>query len=434
MTPTHSTFNIQHSAFNICLLACLSLFACSGAQNAASNTITFWGLGHEGEVVSQLMPEFQRRTGIHVRVQQIPWSAAHEKLLTGFVGETTPDVAQMGNTWIPEFSAIGAIDDLTKRVAASKVIRQQNYFPGIWATNVVDGTLYGVPWYVDTRVLFYRTDLFAAAGVKGAPKTWSEWVDAMERIKKAGVARFAILLPTNEFEEPTILAMANGSPLLRDGGRFGAFEQPAFAQAFAFYISLFQRGFAPKVSNAQIANVYQSFEQGEFAMYITGPWNVGEFRNRFSKSMEGKWTTAPMPAPDGKPYPGASYAGGSSLVLFRNSRNAEAAWKLIEYLSEPQQQEKFFELTRDLPAHRQAWKTRELEGDPEMRAFLTQLENAQPPPRVPEWERIATALYEHAERAIRGQITVQQALAGLDRETDTILAKRRWVLARKEQR
>src|SRR5512142_1596956 len=364
MRRSNSTLNIQHSTFNILLFL---LVACTGSHHQ-SNTITLWGLGHEGEVVGQLMPEFTRRTGIRVRVQQVPWSAAHEKLLTAYVGETTPDVAQMGNTWIPEMAAIGAIEDLTQRVAKSS-IRKEDYFPGIWATNLVDGAIFGVPWYVDTRVLFYRTDF-----VPAPPKPRSAWVADMERVKAGGHARFAILLPTNEFEPPTILGMANGSALLRDGGRYGAFEQPAFAQAFAFYVSLFDRGYAPKVSNTQIANIYQGFEQADFTMYITGPWNVGEFRNRLSKAMAGKWSTAPMPAPDGRPYPGASYAGGSSLVLFRNSRNPEAAWKLIEYLSEPEQQERFFELTRDLPAHRQAWKTRELEGDLEMRAFLTQLE------------------------------------------------------------
>src|SRR5207244_11212513 len=112
------------------------------------------------------MPEFERRTGIAVDVQQIPWTAAHEKLLTAYVGDATPDVAQMGNTWVPEFHAVGALEPLTSRLVHSS-IEQRNYFPGIWATNEVDGVAYGVPWYVDTRVLFYRTDL-----VPKPPRTW----------------------------------------------------------------------------------------------------------------------------------------------------------------------------------------------------------------------------------------------------------------------
>jgi multiple sugar transport system substrate-binding protein len=428
-TATLATF-----FFTIILAAAFFLGGCSTRRHAPDNTITFWGLGHEGEVVSQLMPEFERRNpGIKVRVQQIPWTAAHEKLLTAYVGNSTPDIAQMGNTWIPEFAAIGAIDDLSGRVARSS-IRQADYFPGIWATNLVDGVLYGVPWYVDTRVLFYRKDLLANAGVTRAPRTWSEWVETMEKVKERHQARFVMLLPTNEWEEPTILALAQRSAILRDHDRFGAFEQPPFQRAFSFYIELFRRGYAPKISNTQVGNIYQGFEQADFAMYITGPWNVGEFRTRLSKSMQGKWTTAPMPAPDGLAYPGASTAGGSSLVLFKGSPNSDAAWKLIEYLSAPEQQQRFFQLTRDLPAHRAAWKTPELESDQEMRAFFEQLERVEPLPRVPEWEQIATTIYEDADSAIRGQRTVPQALADLDRKADLILAKRRWVMDRKARR
>ena len=385
-------------------------------------------------MVGQLIPEFERRNpGIRVRVQQIPWSAAHEKLLTGFVGESTPDVAQMGNTWIPEFVAIGALQNLTPRLASSS-IRQTNYFPGIWATNVVDGALYGVPWYVDTRVMFYRSDLLANAGVTRPPRTWSEWLDAMERVKKLGQVRYPILLPTNEWEHPTVLALEQGSTLLRDGDRFGAFRQAPFAKAFEFYVDLFRRGYAPVVSNTQIANVYQSFHQGEFAMYITGPWNVGEFRSRLSPATQTKWSTTPMPARDGTRFPGASLAGGSSLVMFTNSRRAEAAWKLIEYLSAPEQQSRFFELTRDLPAHRAAWQVPALSGDREMRAFFEQLERVEPLPRVPEWEQIATAIYQQSEAAIRGQVTIPRALAQLDSAADRTLTKRRWVVSRKGER
>src|SRR6202022_1064996 len=116
--------------------------------------VKFWGLGREGEVVAAMIPEFERRNpGIRVDVQQIPWTAAHEKLLTAFVGESVPDAAQMGNTWVPGFNAIGALEDLTPWVAKSKTIDQSDYFAGIWATNVIDDKLYGVPWYVDTRLL-----------------------------------------------------------------------------------------------------------------------------------------------------------------------------------------------------------------------------------------------------------------------------------------
>jgi multiple sugar transport system substrate-binding protein len=392
--------------------------------------VEFWGLGREGEVVADMIPEFERRNPtVHVVIQQIPFTAAHEKLLTAFVGDATPDVAQMGNTWIPEFSEVGALEDLTDRAAKSPSVTKADYFPGIWATNVVRGRTYGVPWYVDTRVLFYRTDMLAAVGFKQPPRTWSEWSEAMRRIKASGRARYAILLPTNEWEEPVVLALGSGSPLLADGGRYGAFRQPDFVRAFDFYLGMFRQGYAPAVSNSQVSNLYQQFAQGDFAMYITGPWNVAEFRRRLPASMEGRWSTAPIPAMTAG-RPGVSLAGGSSLVIFHGSQRKNSAWKLIEFLSEPAQQIRFYELATDLPARRSAWSVKALAEDKQFPAFREQLEHVVPLPPVPEWEQIATSIYEHGEATIRGKSTEAAALADLDARANEILAKRRWMLDR----
>jgi len=385
-------------------------------------------MGHEGEVVAQMLPEFTRRTGIRVDVQQIPWSAAHEKLLTAYVGEATPDLAQMGNTWIPEFDAVGSLEPLEPFLAHSS-IHERDYFPGIWATNVVNGTVYGIPWYVDTRVLFYRTDL-----VPTPPRSWSEWTAAMQRVKAQRPNSYAILLPTNEYEQVEILAMANGATLLNPSGTEGAFDDPKFEEAFRFYVDMFRRGFAPVLSTTQVANVYQGFAQGDFAMYITGPWNVGEFRKRLPPWMNGKWATAPMPAPRADEYPGASMAGGSSFVIFRGSKKKDAAWKLIEFLSEPAQQIRFYLLTQDLPAHRDAWKAPEVANDPPLAAFRVQLEHVSPLPRVPEYEQIASDIANDQEAVIRGRMTIAQAIGDLDRKADQLLEKRRWIVARRQSR
>ncbi len=419
----HSKFALRTSNFFI--LLALSL-ACS--TRPAAEHLKFWGLGVEGEVVAKMLPEFTRRTGIQVDVQQIPWTAAHEKLLTAFVGEAMPDLAQMGNTWIPEFVAIHGLENLQPWIARSS-IRPADYFPGIWATNEVDGVVYGIPWYVDTRVLFYRTDL-----IPKPPRTWSEWLSIMQRLKQQRPNHYALLLPTNQWEEVTGLALANHSSLLNEQGTEGAFEQPQFAQAFSFFVSLFRHGYAPAVSNTQVANVYQGFAQGDFAMYITGPWNVSEFRARLPRDMQDKWATAPMPAPVAADWPGMSMAGGASLVMFQASKKKDAAWKLIEFLSEPAQQIRFYELTQDLPALRAAWQAPVVANDPPLAAFRLQLDHVAPLPRVPEWEQIATAILQDGEATVRQRMTISQALADLDRKADGILAKRRWVLARMQAR
>jgi multiple sugar transport system substrate-binding protein len=306
----------------------------------------------------------------------------------------------------------------------------RDHFPGVWATNVVDGKLYGVPWYVDTRVLFYRSDVLAAVGYPKGPRTWDEWREAMQRIERERRARYAILLPTNEFEPLLMLALSSHSTLLTPDGTRGAFERPEFARAFTFYVDAFREGFAPSVSNQLIANLYQQFAQGDFAMYITGPWNVGEFKRKMPPEMQDKWATAPLPALTAAEPFGISMAGGASLVVFRGAKHRAAAEKLIAFLEEPAQQVRLYELTGDLPARRSAWSAPALTGDPHFAAFREQLERVAPMPKVPEWEQIATAVADRGEAAARNAVTIPAALAQLDARANELLEKRRWMLTR----
>ncbi len=396
-----------------------------------SNSLQLWAMGREGEVVQELVHDFERlHPGIHVRVQQIPWSAAHEKLLTAYVGRSTPDVAQLGNTWVSEFSALNALEPLDPWVARSTTVARTDFFDGIWDTNVIDNVLYGVPWYVDTRVLFYRKDLLTKAGWDSLPSTWPEWKRAMQAVKRAaGPGKFAILLPVNEWPPAIILGLQAGSKLLRDSDTRGAFSEPEFRTAFDFYLDLFRSGLAPPVTNNDIANVYNEFAKGYFSMYITGPWNLGEFARRLPPELQNAWATAPIPGMDAA-HPGVSLAGGSSLVLFRSSHRKEAAWQLVEYLSQPEVQLRFYRSVGDLPARVEAWRDTSLSGDARIRAFGKQLEHVVSTPKIPEWELITTRVQERTELAVRGGASADSALALLDRDVNRMLEKRRWLIQR----
>jgi maltose-binding protein MalE len=392
-------------------------------------TLRFWAMGREGEVVQELVRDFEaEHPGLRVRVQQIPWTAAHEKLLTAHVGRSTPDLAQLGNTWVAEFAALRALEPLDAYLAASATLDSTSYFPGIWDTNRIGAHVYGVPWYVDTRVLFYRKDLLARAGWDPMPVTWSEWRQAMQAVKAlVGSDRYAVFLPLNEWVPPTILGLQAGSPLLVDDATRGVFSGAQFRRGFDFYLSCFRDGLAPPIANNEISNLYQEFERGYFSMYVSGPWNVGEFRRRLPADLQDDWGTAPLPGPDG---PGVSIAGGSSLVLFRRSEHQRAAWALVEFLSRPDQQNRFRALTGDLPARVEAWRDTALTGDPHLQAFRTQLERVVSTPKLPEWELITTRLQERVELAVRGGVSADSVLALLDRDIERILEKRRWMRAR----
>jgi multiple sugar transport system substrate-binding protein len=407
------------------------LMAGCRAGDSDQVTVDFWGIGREGEVVRELLPDFHAENpGIRIRVQQIPWTAAHEKLLTAFVGDAMPDIAQLGNTWVPEFELLGGLENLEPWIERSRGIDRDDYFEGIWATNVLNDSTYGIPWYVDTRLLFYRVDMMRQAGFDAPAATWSEWMEQLRRLKAvAGEGNYAILLPTNEWQHPVVFGLQANSELLRDDATRGHFQSPEFRRAFEFYVEIFRQNLAPAVGTTQISNIYQEFERGYFAIYPTGPWNIGEFRRRLPASMQDEWMTAPMPGPDDQPY-GVSVAGGASLVMFRTARRKPEAWTFIEYLSRPEVQARFYEITGNLPARMSTWEATRLNEDVHARAFWEQLQRVRPTPQVPEWERIAQRIFQAAEQVIQGGVSVDRALETLDRDVDLILEKRRWMLDR----
>lgn len=407
------------------LLCLLLLAGCARPQEGI--TLRFWAMGREAEVVGELVREFEAENpGIRVEVQNVPWTAAHEKLLTAYAADGLPDICQLGNTWIPEFATLRSLTPLQPYVAGSRGIVPADYFPGIWDTNVVEGQLVGIPWYVDTRLLFYRKDLLRQAGYDHPPRDWAEWARMNAALKQViGPDRYPVLMPLNEFEPQLSLALQQDDPLLRDHDTRGNFESPGFRRALDFYANMFEQGWAPKMSETQISNVWDEFFRGFTVFYLSGPWNIREFRERQPPSLEGEWGTAPLPGPHG---PGAGIAGGTSLVIFQSSRHKQAAWKLIEFLSRPAVQQRFHAIIGDLPPRRSVWKSAALADDPLAAAFGEQLERVKPTPKVLEWERIAQEMRIVTEQVVRGGLAQDVAVKRLDARVDDILAKRRWIV------
>ena len=395
------------------------------ARGGRSGDLSFWAMGDEAGKIPQLMPAFEHANpGTRVVIQPLPWSAAHEKLLTAYVGGSLPDVSQVGNTWIAELAAIGALAPLP--AAQSGLLTDQ--FAAVLDTNRVAGTVYGVPWYVDTRVQFFRRDLFAKLGLSQPPSAWAEWKTALHGIKRiAGPGNYAILLPLNEFEQLLTFGLQQSDPLLRDHDSRGNLASPGFKAALAFYKSLFDEGLAPIATASQISNIWNEFAKGFYSVFISGPWTIGDLKSRLPAGFQSKWATATMPGPNG---PGASAPGGASLVVPKTARDPAASWRLIDYLTRPATQAQFQQIAGSLPSRKSAWAAPALAGDSNVRTLARQLDLARPLPKVPEWERIATELQIVAEAMVRGHMGIDAAAAEMNQRADKLLAKRRWMLDR----
>lgn len=415
----------------IILLGLIQIFTCSHKKDEVV-VIKFWAMGSEAEQITKIMPEFEKKyPNIKVKVQQIPWTAAQEKLITAFASDNTPDICQLGNTWIPQFAALNAIIDLSEFIAKSKIIKPEYFFSGVWETNIIDNKIYGIPWYVDTRLMFYRKDVFQKAGFNEPPKNWKELYQLCKKIKDLNddKEKYPIFIPTNEWNTFIIFGLQAGAELLTDNNTLGNFNSKEFKESFDFLIKFHKENLTP-LGMMQVTNVYQAMAEEYISIYFSGPWNIPEFKKWMIGNLSDKWSTAPMPGYKNE-YPGLSLAGGSSLVIFKNSKYKKEVWKLIEFLSEPEIQLKVFKLTNNLPSVINAWKDSSLSEDIYMKAFYLQLQNVVPTPKIPEWEQIVySKLQQYAEFAARGVITTEEALIKLDEDVNRILEKRRWMTLR----
>jgi multiple sugar transport system substrate-binding protein len=123
----------------------------------ASGELSVWAMGTEGEALPDFVQDFvDANPDVDIEVVPIPWDAARDKFQTAIAAGTTPDVAMMGTTWMAEFGdAFAPVPD---------GIDTSDFFAGSVDTTELAGQAVGVPWYVDTRVLYYRTDLAEQAG------------------------------------------------------------------------------------------------------------------------------------------------------------------------------------------------------------------------------------------------------------------------------
>src|SRR5690606_18884571 len=147
------------------------------------------------------------------------------------------------------------------------------------------------------------------------------------------------------FEQLLTFGLQGDEPLLKDAATRGNFSSPSFIAALGFYKSLFDEGLAPVASAAQISNVWTEFERGWFSFYFSGPWVIGDFRNRLK--VETRWMPTGAAGPEGPWHP---TPGGSSRVVSCSSTHQEAAGKLVRFLSEPAVQARFNLVSGDLLA------------------------------------------------------------------------------------
>jgi multiple sugar transport system substrate-binding protein len=333
--------------FNAARILLLSLLAAAPlmGQAHAQTTITFRFNDPESTQIRQALDEFEKKNpDIKVTLQRVSWGDAQGQYLREAAVGSAPDVAQVAQVWTRAFGNAGALrplDDLIKRDGIG--VAGWDNFAARDLAQGADGKVYGIPWTVDTFAMIYNKDLFAEAGYQTFPKTWDDLRKASLAIfKKTGKGGWAF--PAGSCGTPGIWFYLNfywwskGHALIdkgADGKFFINITADQIAEGFDYFNQYLKEGDDPKsmlsVCLWGAPEVVEGMASGNIAVASVPDSVAVQIVNTYKQRNPGK--AVPLAA---APHPsGSAMLGGRMLVISANSKNPEAAWKLVQFLSQP---------------------------------------------------------------------------------------------------
>ncbi|RPI33879.1 MAG: sugar ABC transporter substrate-binding protein [Chloroflexota bacterium] len=291
--------------------------------------------GNENDIWEILAARFHEiHPNITITFQDVPFEEMHDKLLTQIASNNPPDTAYVDSPIVGEFSQRNALVALDDYVSKSTVVDITDYVPAFLTAAQNEGQLFGLPIDGESTGLFYRMDRFEEAGLdpNHPPETWAEFEDYAAKLtdtanNKYGFIAFA---PEAAYYFYPWLWQAGGDVLNPDDPNDVIFDNPAGQRAADFYVKLAQ--YAPAdFLNSNSWDGRVAFANGDVAMYVAGAWFAGTLLSEFPDAT-GLWNTAPLPTDERC----ATTIASDHLVVFSATKNPEAAYKWIEFVSAPE--------------------------------------------------------------------------------------------------
>jgi N,N'-diacetylchitobiose transport system substrate-binding protein len=264
----------------------------------------------------------QEWTGIGPKVQ----AALEAK---GDDADAGPDVVEVGNTQVPQYVDGGRLVDLT--LESVRDWGSEEWLPGLAEPGMRRGHQYGIPWYGANRVVVYRKDLFAEAGIDAPPKTREQWLEVTEKLDSGG--NQGIYLAGQDWYTLAGFIWDEGGELAEDrGGSWeGALDSPEALRGMDFYRRLQALGDGPVDADEEHPPQAGEFAEGDIAQIVAVP-GVAQAIVERNPGLAGKLGFFPVPGRTAA-APGAVFTGGSDLVIPENTDRREAAIAVVEALA-----------------------------------------------------------------------------------------------------
>ena len=369
-------------------------------------------------LVRQLARFMAANPGIKV-VQRVTPDAADQKhqLYVQWLnaGASDPDILQLDVIWTPEFAAAGWILPLDRFQPDTAA-----FFPSTITANRWGDSLYALPWFADVGMLYWRTDLMAAP-----PATFEDLVQEARRVQREGGTQYGLVWQGARYEGLITTFVeylgAFGGRIL-DGGRVVVNSEPALRALVEMRDQIYRDGVVPRaVLTWQEEQTRFAFQNGQAAFMRNWPYPVPLMEDSSESRVAGKFSVAPMPAGPGGTHTAA--IGGAQLAINRRTEHPEAAWSVIDFLTQPEQMRERARVVGQFPTRLSVY------DDPDLASGLAIppatvrriIEYGVPRPVTPVYTQLSEILQIHLHRALTRQSEPAAALAQAQQQMQRLL-------------
>jgi multiple sugar transport system substrate-binding protein len=388
-------------------IALASVSSLAVAAYAADEvTITIWSLDKPEQPALNLAREFdEKEPGIKVEYRLIQFDDVVSEAMRAFSTGQAPDIIAIDNPEHALFASRGAFLDLTDKIAASSVIKKENYFPGPLNSVTWDEKLFGVPKATNTIALYYNADMFKEKGLDPdkPPQTWDELLDAARKLTDPAKNVYGLAFSAKASEEGTFQFLPWAQMA---GGGYEKINSDGAVKALEAWKTLMTEKLAsPDSLTRGQWDSTGTFNSGNAAMAISGPWEL----NRMSEEAKFDWRVALLPVPEAGAER-SSAMGDFNWAIFSSTKHPEEAFKALEYFAS--QDDKMFANYGQLPARSDITlpATGNDKKDAGLKVFQEQLKYAKARGPHPQWPKISKAIQDAIQAALTGQMSPKDAL------------------------
>ncbi len=387
----------------------LVLAACSGDSSSESSggdssgddgpvTITYLKPGADTpetrKLVEGMIDRFEKENpNIKVKLEAVGWDNAYQKLVTGFNGNSSPDVFSGGTRWMTAFADMNGLLPLTD-MAADKI---KEYPDALQKSSQYKGEIYALPQAFSARALIYRSDL-----IKEPPKTWDELVATAKKVQEEndGMYGFAIsgaahVSTTTQYFN---YLLQNGGQVFDKDGNV-TLNSKEGVEALEFYRDLYTKEKVvpnPVEYNRELLPVL--FKEGKIAMYVIGPWGKS-LMGVDPDNKETPYKTALLPK--GKKM--ANILVSDSNYISAKTDHPDEAYKFVEFMSSLDEQTKLDKANGSLPMLKEEAKDSFFKEDPYFSTFVDMIQYGEPQPAPAVWEPFQDVITTAVQRALDGE-------------------------------